>query len=150
MEVIRNWISAICAISLMTAILSAVTPNGTTAGIMRLSCAFLLIIVLISPIRKIDFDYFSDLTIEMDDRVNEKIKSAVEENEKINNDIIENSIREYICKRADIKEDEVKVSYRDGEIEKITLYTPKKEAIYVVTNDLGVKREMIEVKKREE
>ncbi len=150
MEMIRNWISAICAVSLMTAVLSAITPNGTPASIMRMSCAFLLVIVLVAPIKKIDFDNFSFLTYKMDEIVNEKTENAVRENEKINNDIIESSIREYICKRAEIKEKEVEVIYEDGEIKKIILYTTKKEAVYVIENDLGVKREQIVIRKREE
>lgn len=150
MEVLKQWILSISAVSLIAAILGVITPNGTPSKIMKMCLAFLLVIVLISPIKKIDFDRFDLLTLEMESELKEKTESIALENEKISNDIIENSLIEYICNQAEIKENEIELCYEGNEIEKVVLYTDKAKALKIIQEDLGVKREKIIIKKREE
>lgn len=150
MEVLKQWILSISAVSLIAAILGAITPNGTPSKIMKMCLAFLLVIVLISPIKKMDFDRFDLLTLEMESELNEKTESIALENEKISNDIIENALIEYICNQAEIKESDIEVYYEGNEIEKVVLYTKKAEVLKIIKEDLGVKREKIIIKEREE
>ena len=68
---------------------------------------------------------FSELSTEYEIATTDKIEKVISENEKISDEVIENSLEEYICKRAEIKESEVDVIYKDGEIEHVDLYTKK-------------------------
>ena len=55
MEALRNWLLAVLAVSLLTAIAQAVMPEGSVKAVGRLACGLLVFLAVARPVLGIDY-----------------------------------------------------------------------------------------------
>ena len=145
-DLIRNWLVSICAVSLLASVLGAITPESGTKNALKLCCALLLTIAVIAPFKKIDFDFLTESYETMSAELDEKKIKITEENEKIKDDIIAQTLCEYICKRGELAENEIEINCENGEIKSVLLYKKSKDIIKIVEEECGIEKDKIIIK----
>jgi hypothetical protein len=101
METIRNWISAVTAVSILVSAALAVTPEGAVKKILRFVGGLILFIVLIAPLKEIsisDIAYFSMQYRADFENYRDKL---LFENSSMIKTIIEDRTRTYILQKAE-------------------------------------------------
>ena len=143
MEVLKNWISGICSVSIMIAILKAIIPEGHVGKTFNITASLLLVIVVIAPFKQIDFAEFKIETEQYQTLLSEKIEKVNEESVKLTDDIIEEKIIEYICSKTGENPSEISVSCKNGEVVQVILYKKNDEIKNLLKTDLGIPEERI-------
>lgn len=143
MEVIKNWVSGICTVSLMISVLKAILPKNTAGNTMNIISTLLIIVVVVAPIKKMDFN-ITEFEVSENDRIlNEKVEKAVDGTEKLTDDIIEKELCEYICNKTGLGFDDIEIVCDQGEITAVILSCENEDAIKVLESECGINRDMI-------
>ncbi len=138
MDAIKEWISGICAISLMIAILRSLLPESAVGKTFNIAASLLIVIALISPLKKIDLDEFKLNVAKSDRLVEEKVQQVTEENAKMADRLIEKELCEYICKKTNMNSNDISIVCNNGEIERVVLHKRNTEAKRILTEECGV------------
>ena len=146
LDLIKNWLVSICAVSLLASVLNAIAPESNAKNALKMCCALLLTIVVITPLKKFDFDFFTESYEEMNAELDEKISEIAEENKKIKDDIIAETLYEYICKRGKLAENEIEINCENGEIKSVILYRESEEIIKIIEQECGIEKDKIIIK----
>lgn len=156
MELLRNWICGICAVSVLIAIAQALTPKNAVAGSIRMIGALILIMVMLAPVAKINLRDFRITNRQMMAEAERKTKKIDAENQKIKESIIEDSLATYICKRAkQIGADvDATVTCVDEVPQYVTVFTSssahKKRVVRLIEEECGILPENITVRTMQE
>lgn len=138
MEAIKNWISGICAVSLMIAILKAILPDNFASKTFNMIASLVLIIAVVGPIKNLEFNAIEFEIAQRDENIEEKVAAVSLKNAEIADRVIEKELCEYICKKANLKAEEIEISCSGGEIIGVILRKNSNEAKEVLKNDCGV------------
>lgn len=101
MEFMRDWVVAIAAVTMIIAVVSAITPKNSAGRAVMLCGSVLMTVVLISPIKKLDVSALSEYSARFEKEVQYRAEQMSAQNEKLRKNIIEENMRAYILQRAD-------------------------------------------------
>lgn len=156
MELLRNWICGICAVSILIAIAQALAPKNAVSGSVRMIGALIMVIVMLAPIGKIKMSEFRVMSQRTAAELESKTRKINEENQKIKESIIEDSLASYICERAGNRGDDIRVEVtcRDEMPERVTVFlspgASEKRVVDIIEDECGISRENITVKNTRE
>ena len=144
MEKIRTFVSAVCAVAMIGAIVGALVPKNSSGKISIMCVGIIMMAVIISPIKNVGKNIFSDYTEDIEYELSKKLENTAEENQKIYDNIIEERIEAYILQRS--KEEnivcEVSVVCKNGEVTlaRIVGETAEdiKKASQIATSECGI------------
>lgn len=145
MEAIKSWISGICTVSLMISVIKSFLPKNTAGNTMNIICSLLIVVVIIAPIKKIDFNFLEFEISESERALSDKVEDVVYETEKLTDIIIEKELCEYICNKTDLDLKDIEITCDKGEIIEVVLYCQNEDVIKILENEYGVRRGMITV-----
>ena len=146
MELIRSWVLAICAVSVLSATVQALTPKNALHGSVKMICALLLISAMVSPLKKLDISDFRIAGKKAEYSITDKTERLQLENEKIRQEIIEESISAYILNRAKQFGDNITASVRckDGIPESVVLRAENgkisQKTLEMIEKECGIKK----------
>ena len=91
----------VCVLSVAFGIASTLTDNRGAEHIMRILCTCILLICLLEPVKRIDFDSFSLDMARYRAREEEILQNGRDMSTKLNREIIENEYAAYIMEKAE-------------------------------------------------
>ncbi len=100
-EFIRSWVSAIAAVTMMMAVVSVLTPKNSAGRAVMLCGSIIMMVVLVSPIKKLDVSALSGYGARFQKEIEFRAEQVSRQNEKLRKDIIEENTRAYILQRAE-------------------------------------------------
>lgn len=143
MEQIKTWISGICAVSLMISILKSLLPESAVGKTFNVAASLIVILAIIMPIKKFDFDSFELVSLNYEKEISDKIEKAVDDNDKITDRIIEKKLAEYVCNKSDVKLDDIKITCDRGEIISVELSSENEAVKEILIKECGVDEKKI-------
>ena len=91
---VRGWVASIAGISILMAMLDAITPNNSAGRFLGLCGSLILMFVVLSPLKGLGFIEDELTAWKYDFEIEEYVERAVEENNNLEKLIIENKISE--------------------------------------------------------
>lgn len=152
MDFLRNWIVAICAVSIICAIVQAIVPKNAVYGNVKMVSSLLLVCAMLSPLKKLDLSEFRAVSQKMNVEITDKTSAIDEENRKIKQNIIEERLSAYILKRATQNGDVLRVSVKcKDELPESVAITAKngrlsESTLRMIEQECGIPRDRIDVK----
>ena len=118
MQGISSWVSGLCAMSLVVAIISAVSPKNSAGRVCVMMASVLVMVALVSPILNLREISLLDAGRSYERKIQRKIEETTEKAEKLKKDIIENELSTYVLNKAGVSEAacEVKINTEDGKV----------------------------------
>ena len=100
MEIIGRWISGICAGALICGIAQAVTPKINSAAAARLACGFMMLALLLGPLRSFDFQTYASELGRIRNEGNKVAEQAMSSGDELFAAVMENDCETYILDKA--------------------------------------------------
>ena len=100
MEILGRWISGICAGALICGIAQAVTPKSRSAATVRLACGFMMLALLLGPLRSFDFQTYASELGRIRNEGSEAAKQAMSSGDELFVSVIESDCETYILDKA--------------------------------------------------
>lgn len=156
MEVLQNWITGICAVSILVAVARAITPKTAPAGAVRMIGGLLLVLAILLPLGKLDVAQLRFDNRRAEQALADQTARLSAENEKIREDIIAESLSAYIWKRAGCREGALRVRVRcENEIPtQVILYAAPEvntaRILKLIEEECGFSRAQVVLKSIEE
>ncbi len=91
---VRNWVSMIAGISIVLALLDAITPNNSAGRFAGLCGSLILMFALVFPLKGFVFSEDEFALRKYDSEIEEYAEHAVEENNNLKKSIIESKMPE--------------------------------------------------------
>jgi len=145
MESLKLWISGVCAVSLISVILRSILPEGTVVKMFNIVAAFAVVITIIAPIKKVDFNIFETAINDNTDAIAEKISIVTERNSEMTDDIIEEEMCEYICNKTGADKNSMSITCEKGEITQVVLHKENAEIRQILKVDCGIDERKIKL-----
>ncbi len=147
MEFLEKWIRAILAASLLLAIVLVLTPKNAAGRMVSFAGTCIMLIVLISPIKRFDAEKLSAYGRRYSLEASELSERYENNNKKLYKDIIESESASYISKRAEELgiECSAEVSFDGEKLSgcRITAAPRNTEALSeIIEKELGISKEL--------
>lgn len=99
MELVKDWVGGICAVTIIVSVIKAVVPQNSAGRCVQLAGALVLIMAVISPFKSLSVSDImkNDRGYELE--FERQSRHLQEENENIQKEIIEKEISSYISQR---------------------------------------------------
>lgn len=91
---VRNWVNMIAGISIVLALLDAITPNNSAGRFAGLCGSLILMFALVFPLKGFVFSEDDFVLRKYDSEIEEYVEHAVEENNNLKKSIIKNNTPE--------------------------------------------------------
>lgn len=116
MNGIRSYVAELCAITFLTATVNAVAPKNNAAKVCSMLGSILLIVVLVSPLNKLDVSTLSEIEHLYGDEVRIQIYEMSDKYSDLEERFIEERLSSYVLNKAnsDIEKNNVKIELRDN------------------------------------
>lgn len=147
MDGIRNYITELAAVTLMVAVINAVAPKNNAAKVCTMLGSILLIMVLISPVRRIDTSEIARMEKHYNSEINLGISRMREKYEGIEENIIEERLSAYVLSRANVQKEDCSIKFEFSENTPISAEITVGDAdvferiSYVLETEIGIPRE---------
>ncbi len=115
MEGIKLWIASLSAVTLIMSVISSLAPKNSAGRVCSMLGSVMLIVVLISPIKKITSSDIFEMSRAYEDEINKSIETSAEKFEEIENEIIGEKLSAYVLNKAKANACEVSVKL-DGDM----------------------------------
>ena len=143
MEELKTWITGICTVSLIVAILKSMLPESIVGKTFNITASLVIVLMVILPVKNFDFGEIAFFAKKNEKAVEAKVEEVVSKTSEITDRIIEEKLCEYVSNKAELKTDEITVKCEDGEIKQITLHKDNVQAREFLKRDCGIADEKI-------
>lgn len=100
-ELMRSWVIGVVAMSLITSVVMTIVPKGRVRRVASMVCGMAMIVVLVSPAMKFDYDTFAQYVGKYTYEAQAQEKDMDEVSERLTRNIIQQEASAYILDKAE-------------------------------------------------
>ena len=99
-ELLHEWVLTVVGAAMLSALALLLTPEGRCRSVVRLLCGAVMILAVLSPLRRFDFDIYSMSLASYREQAEAAVRRGEESNNRLSRSIIEAETAAYIWDKA--------------------------------------------------